>query len=100
MEAATTSSLSYRLTQGDVARLLRELGSVSSGVLGHLLGFVKEIGRPSQLATFHQDIQRATDLAFRLEHDSSQLFKTVEVFLSEQREGQPIGNYTHSRRAS
>jgi DNA polymerase-3 subunit epsilon/ATP-dependent DNA helicase DinG len=98
MEAATTNSLSYRLTQGDVARLLRELGSVSSGVLGHLLGFIKEIGKPSQLATFHQDIQRATDLAFRLEHDSSQLFKTVEVFLSEQREGQPIGNYTQQAR--
>jgi len=98
LEAATTNSLSYRLTQGDVARLLRELGSVSSGVLGHLLGFVKEIGKPSQLATFHQDIQRATDLAFRLEHDSSQLFKAVEVFLIEQREGQPIGNYTQQAR--
>ncbi len=47
IESATTSSLSYRLTQGDVGRLLRELGSVSSGVLGHLLGFIKEIGRPS-----------------------------------------------------
>ena len=98
MESATTSSLSYRLTQGDVARLLRELGSVSSGVLGHLLGFIKEIGNPSQLATFHQDIQRATDLAFRLEHDSSQLFKSVEVFLRDQREGQPIGNYTQQAR--
>ncbi len=98
IESATTSSLSYRLTQGDVARLLRELGSVSSGVLGHLLGFIKEIGRPSQLATFHQDIQRATDLAFRLEHDTSQLFKAVEVFLRDQREGQPIGNYTQQAR--
>jgi DNA polymerase-3 subunit epsilon/ATP-dependent DNA helicase DinG len=98
IEAATTSSLSYRLTQGDVGRLLRELGSVSSGVLGHLLGFIKEIGRPSQLATFHQDIQRATDLAFRLEHDTSQLFKAVEVFLRDQREGQPIGNYTQQAR--
>jgi ATP-dependent DNA helicase DinG len=98
IESATTSSLSYRLTQGDVARLLRELGSVSSGVLGHLLGFIKEIGRPSQLATFHQDIQRATDLAFRLEHDTSQLFKAVEVFLKDQREGQPIGNYTQQAR--
>jgi ATP-dependent DNA helicase DinG len=98
IESATTSSLSYRLTQGDVARLLRELGSVSSGALGHLLGFIKEIGRPSQLATFHQDIQRATDLAFRLEHDTSQLFKAVEVFLRDQREGQPIGNYTQQAR--
>ena len=98
MESATTNSLSYRLTQGDVARLLRELGSISSGVLGHLLGFIKEIGSPSQLATFHQDIQRATDLAFRLEHDTSQLFKAVEVFLRDQRDGQPIGNYTQQAR--
>ena len=98
MEAATTNSLSFRLTQGDIARLLRELGSTSSGILGHLLNFIKEVSRPSDLAAFHQNIQRATDLAFRLEHDVSQLFKTIEMFLSEQRDGQPIGTYVQQER--
>jgi DNA polymerase-3 subunit epsilon/ATP-dependent DNA helicase DinG len=98
LESATTSALSFRATQGDLARILRELGSVSSGSLGHILTQLQGVLRPSDLAAFHQTFQRATDLAFRLEHDLKEFFKSLEYFLQEQREGRPVGAYGHQER--
>ena len=36
LEAATTSALGFRVTQGDLVRLLRELGGSNSGILGYI----------------------------------------------------------------
>jgi len=93
LESATTNALSFRVTQGDVSRLLRELGSTSSGILGRLLTTLNEVLRPSDLAAFNQAVSRTTDLAFRLEHDFKEFFQTLNMFLEEQREGQPISVY-------
>jgi ATP-dependent DNA helicase DinG len=98
LESATTNALSYRVTQGDLSRLLRELGGVSSGNLGHILTHLQGILRPSDLAGFHQTIQRATDLAFRMDHDVKEFFRTVDFFLQDQRGGRPVGPYGHQER--
>jgi DNA polymerase-3 subunit epsilon/ATP-dependent DNA helicase DinG len=93
LEAASTSALSYRITQMDLARLLRELGGTSSGILGHLLRQVKNILMPTEMAAYHQITQRATDLAFRLEHDFKTFFVSIQEFLENERDGHPIGAY-------
>jgi DNA polymerase-3 subunit epsilon/ATP-dependent DNA helicase DinG len=98
IETATTSALSFRVTQGDIIRLLRELGGTSSGVLGQLLTLLKDILSPSDFAAFNNAVSRATDLAFRLDHDMKQFFRALAFFLDEQRNGRPVGPYGQQER--
>lgn len=98
IEEATTSAMSFRISEGDMARLMRELGGSSSGVLGRFLGLARDALRPSDLAMVTQLVLRATDLAFRLDNYSLHFFNAVEQFLAEQREGRPMGVYAQQER--
>lgn len=98
LEAATTSAMSFRATEGDVARLLRELGSSSSGVLGRFTTITRQALRPSDFATLDQYVQRATDLAFRLDHHNRQFYDAIDQFLAEQRDGRPASTYAQQER--
>ena len=93
LESATTSALSFRVSQGDLQRLLREMGGTSSGSLGRLLTLTRNLLRPSDFAALNQAVQRLTDLGFRLEHDLTQVFQAVDGFLGSMRDGQPVSNY-------
>ncbi len=93
LESASTNALSYRVTQNDLARMLRELGGSSSGILGRVLGLLKDALRPSDFAAFNQQVQRATDLAFRLDHDLKMFLSAVDYFMESMRDGQPVGSY-------
>ena len=98
LEAATTNAMSFRATEGDISRLLRELGSSSSGILGRLSTVTRQVLRPSDYATLDQWVQRATDLAFRLEHHNRQFYDSIDQFLAEQREGRPVSMYAQQER--
>ncbi len=98
IEEAITSAMSFRISEGDVARLSRELGGTSSGLLGRFLSLAREALRPSDQAAVNQLIQRATDLAFRLDNYALHFFNAVEEFLAEQREGRPMGTYAQQER--
>lgn len=98
LEAATTSALSFRVTQPDVVRLLRELGGSSSGILGYLLNLLQDMLNPAELAGFDQTIRRATDLLFRLEHCFREFFNAVVDFMAEQRDGRPVSGYGQQER--
>ncbi len=98
LESATTSALSYKVTRGDLSRLLKELGGSGSGVLGHLLSLLNGVLRPSDLAGIHQAVERCTDLAFRLDYSFAQFFQSIEEFLTDQREGRPVGTYAQQER--
>ncbi len=93
LESATTNALSYRVNQNDLARMLRELGGVSSGILGRLLTQLKDILRPSDFAAINQSFQRATDLAFRFDHGLGNFMRCVEIFMESARDGRPVGPY-------
>lgn len=98
LEGATTSALSFRVTQGDLSRTLRELGSTNSGILGHIVASLTNLASPSSVAAYHKAVQRATDLAFRLDHDFSQYFMAIQEFLSESRDGRPVSAYGQQER--
>lgn len=93
LEEATTNALSYRVTREDLARMLRELGGTSSGILGHLLVQLRGILRPSDFAAVNREMQVLTDLAFQVEQGLVQFFNALEMFLEYEREGQPVGMY-------
>jgi ATP-dependent DNA helicase DinG len=98
LESATTNALSYRVTQGDLSRLLRELGGSSSGAVGRLLTIFKNILRPSDFAAANVSAGRATDLAFRLEHDFREFYSMISQFMTDRRDGRPVGPYGHQER--
>jgi DNA polymerase-3 subunit epsilon/ATP-dependent DNA helicase DinG len=98
LESASTNALSFRVTQNDLIRLLRELGSVSTGILGRLVNAFRGMARPSDLAGANQVVQRITDLAFRLEADLTNFFTALDNFMQSERGFQPIGTYAQQVR--
>jgi DNA polymerase-3 subunit epsilon/ATP-dependent DNA helicase DinG len=98
LEDASTNALSYRVTHVEIVRLLRELGSSKSGALGWAVGSVEGVLSPSDFAAFNQIVSRATDFAFQFEQLSQQFFRSMERFLTDLREGQPVGQYAHQER--
>ncbi|MFZ5921040.1 MAG: helicase C-terminal domain-containing protein [Chloroflexota bacterium] len=98
LESATTSALSFRLTESDVERLMREAGGVTSGVLGRLLAETSESLRPSEQALLSQKVKRASDLAFRMQSQAHEFFYLTGQFAALLREGQPPSNYAYQER--
>jgi DNA polymerase-3 subunit epsilon/ATP-dependent DNA helicase DinG len=98
LETATTSALSFRLTQNDMDRLLREVGGSTSGILGYLLGLTRNLLPPSDFAALDQKVSRATDLAWRLENQARAFFQALNEFIEFQREGQPVSQYAIQER--
>ncbi len=94
MESAVTSALSFRMTQFDVERMLKELGGSSAGLLGRILTDTHNSLRPSDFGLLQQRIKFATDQAFRVEQLSKQFFTVLGEFVALQREGQQATNYS------
>ena len=98
LEDATTNALSYDVNQGDVDRLLRELGGPNAGALGKLLAATQEILPPADYASLNHLVQRGTDHAFRLETLVRNFFSALDHFLYELREGRSVGPYSQKER--
>jgi ATP-dependent DNA helicase DinG len=93
LESATTNALSFRLTQFEVDRLLKEIGGSRAGLLGNILGEAHSVLRPSDLGLLQQKVSRATDLAFRAEQLAHDLFENLGSFSASLREGEQASNY-------
>lgn len=98
LESATTEALSFKVTQTDIERTIRDLGGVKSGILGFLLLTCKNFFEPGQLASLSKHIQKTTDRAFQFQNYLTNFFSAIFHFLEEQREGRPIGNYSQQVR--
>lgn len=98
LEDATTNALSFRVTQPDMERILAQVGGSSTGLLSWLLSAVRDIVPPSDFASINYLVERATDAAFQMQHLNRQFFQSINHFLIEQREGKPIGMYSHQER--
>ncbi len=98
LETATTNALSFKLSQFDLERMMKEVGGSSAGVLGRLLTETQEALRPSDFGLLQQKVSRATDLAFRVEQINREFFNIIGEFARLQREGQPSSNYSWQAR--
>ncbi len=81
LESATTNTLSFRLTQFDMERMLKEIGGSNAGVLGRVLGGTHDALRPSDFGLLQQKVTRATDMAFRLQEQNREFFNTLTSLL-------------------
>jgi DNA polymerase-3 subunit epsilon/ATP-dependent DNA helicase DinG len=93
LESATTNALSFHINQPDFVRLLREVGGTSSGLLGRLLNLLSHGLPPSEFAALNQQVHKLTDILFKTENDFSDFIHSMEFFMEEIREGQPINGY-------
>lgn len=98
LEAATTDAMSFRLTQFDMDRLIREAGGTNSGILGNLISATRNQIRPSDFASLNHKTERATDLIYRLQEQTRQFFDALSGFVAFQREGQPASSYNYQER--
>ena len=98
MESAVTNALSFKMTQNDLERMLKELGGTSAGLLGKLLTETHNALRPSDFGLFQQRTKHATDQAFRVEQLSKQFFSYLSEFIAIQRQGQQQNNYSWQMR--
>src|SRR5512141_1162974 len=98
LESATTNALSFKLSQFDLERMMKEIGGTNSGVLGHILTETKDALRPSDFGLLQQKVSRATDLSFRIEQVNREFFSALAEFARLQREGQPQSNYAWQAR--
>ncbi len=98
LETATTNALSFKLNQYDLERMMKEVGSANAGVLGRLLTETQEALRPSDFGLLQQRVNRATDMAFRIEQMNREFFNIVGQFARLQREGQAQSNYNWQMR--
>ncbi len=100
VENAVTSALSFRMTQADLERIMKELGGNSAGLLGRILTEAHGTLRPSDFGLLQQKSKRATDQAFRLEQFIKEFFSVLSRFIEIQREGQPASNYSWQLRVT
>lgn len=100
IESAVTNALAFRMTQGDLERLLKELGGSSAGALGSILTEAHSALRPSDFGLLQQSAKRATDQAFRVEQLAKEFFAYLGEFIQAQREGQAQNNYAWQMRVT
>jgi predicted DnaQ family exonuclease/DinG family helicase len=98
LESATTNALSFKLNQFDMDRMMKEVGGTNTGVLGRLLGEMKDALRPSDFGLLQKSVSRATDMTFRIEQMNRQFYTILGEFAQLQREGQPQSNYSWQAR--
>lgn len=98
MENATTSALSFRVSLADLERMLKELGSHRSGIMGRLLTIAHDILDPDQIGALTYLVEQATDLAFKVENLTRQFFQMLDHFLFEQRQGRGPSTYAQQER--
>ena len=98
LENATTGALSFRLSQNDFDRLLKEVGGTSGGILGHILSVSRDSVRPTEYAQLTQIVHRASETAFRLDSYARDFFYALSEFINIQREGRPRTQYAYQER--
>jgi DNA polymerase-3 subunit epsilon/ATP-dependent DNA helicase DinG len=98
LESATTSALSFRITQFDLDRMLKDIGGSASGILGRVLAIARRALGPADLGFLQQQITRATDMAFRLEQLTRQFYDGLSEFAAGQREQDQPSTYAWQAR--
>lgn len=98
IEAATTSALSYKLTQTELERLMRELGGSRSGHLGQLMVAAQGILDPAKYGALSKNVEDVTTKAIKFQNLVNALFSAIAGFLEDQRDGRAVGDYSHQER--
>jgi ATP-dependent DNA helicase DinG len=98
LEAATTDGLSFEVNRFDLERRLRDLGGPSAGLLGQVTANCRNCLPPDIFARLEREVNRTYDSATTALALTREFFAAVIQFMEEQREAQPLGEYTQQVR--
>lgn len=98
MESAVTNALSFRLSQNEIDRTMREMGSASGGLLGRILVTLQDFVDPGQYAAMNALAEQATSAAIYFQNASRNFFVEIDNFLASTRGGQDVGPYSQQVR--
>ena len=82
----------------DFVRLLREIGGSGSGLVGRLKMLTSDLLLPADKAALDNGARKITDLLFSVENDFNDFVHSMETFMEDLREGQPVSNYGQQTR--
>ncbi len=98
LEAATTDALGFEATRLDLDKQFKELGSPSAGLLGTVLGALREALAPDAYVVVEAETVRAFERAGTAVESGRSFFEAISDFLSARRDGRPISDYGQSER--
>jgi ATP-dependent DNA helicase DinG len=93
LEAATTNGLSFTVTELSLKRIVDELGVSTPGYLQAIRNFGRKNLQPDQFALLDRMVQSTIQLARECSTSIVRFFQALDLFLTRQREDQPIGPY-------
>ncbi|MEJ2012220.1 MAG: helicase C-terminal domain-containing protein [Anaerolineales bacterium] len=98
LESATTNGLSFRVTEPEVLRVLRDLGGTGRGLVRQILDLARTNLPPGDFAGVEAAVSAVTDrIELCMEHARA-LFTALNLLLENQREGEAIGPYGQTLR--
>ena len=93
LEQAVTNGLAFHVTEADVDRLLRDLGSQNSGLLGKVLASARSELPPDTSSQVARAVAVASDRAAECTGLAERFFSAISSFLSRAREDREVGPY-------
>ncbi len=98
LEDAVTYGLAFHATEGEVERLLKDLGGRRSGLLGEVLGAARRELSPASIGQIDQAADSAARRAAECIDLTQALFAALSSFLASQRDQTEVGPYGQQQR--
>ena len=98
LESAATSAMSFRFTQFDLDRLLKEIGDTSGGNLGFMLSVTRNYVRPSDHVNLGNLTHKVAEQSFRLENYNRTFFQAMGEYMRLLQEGRANPVYSFQAR--
>lgn len=93
LESATTQGLSFKVSEFEVKRVLRDLGSSRRGLLRQIVDLARRTLPPSERAKVEDVIATTAERVEECTSGASVLFERLKDMLENQRDGKPVGPY-------
>jgi ATP-dependent DNA helicase DinG len=98
LESTTTRGLSFQVNRRNATFLLRDLGSRSSGLLGRVLEVARDEISSEEITHLEKAVEVIVDRAKDCSLLMQNTFDTLSEFMTQKREGKPIGIYGQRER--
>jgi DNA polymerase-3 subunit epsilon/ATP-dependent DNA helicase DinG len=98
LESATTRGLSFQMSEGELLRMLRDLGGPEAGLLGRLVRLAQRELQPEEFGRVRAAALDLSEQASACLERAPALFASLSGFLERRREGKPLGRYGQQER--
>ncbi|MBN1266916.1 MAG: DEAD/DEAH box helicase family protein [Anaerolineales bacterium] len=98
IESAATDGLSFVISEKEMVRSFRGLGTPTSGLLGQVRSNLRLILPPEQYQPVKKNLKLTADHIAAAVSLNTTLFESIDSFLADERENQPLSLYGQQQR--